>query len=504
MNGVEYRLICGSLDVEVRNIIWDSRMVNKKDVFVAVIGRSDGTAYVENSIYFGVSAVIIDEHQSMYDDAELTSLASKKGTAVVEMKDSRIALALLAANKYGHPEKDLDLYGITGTKGKTTSAFMLHAMLKASGRRPGLMGTVCNMIGNKKVHTEHTTPEAPVTYEFLGKLVRSHYSSCVMEVSSLGLKLDREYGLHYKAACFTNIFRDHVGGIEHPTEEDYFQSKLLIFDTADYGIINSDCNRKDEVIAYASPRCKVVTYAINDESADLRAVDIRAEVKKDVSGSSFTLKVGGDEYAIFVPMPGIFNVYNALCALTCAYVSGIDLKLAAKALVGVRVPGRLQPVKNNLGIKVLVDYAHNGESLSSVIRAAREFTEGRVITLFGAGGDRPPERRFEMGRISGELSDLSIVTTDNPRSDDPIEIIDDIVHSVMAAGGKYLAYPDRKDAIEYAIRIAEPGDTVLLAGRGHEDYQEFKGVQIHLDDYEEAVRCLEEKEREMKGLDPDE
>ena len=489
LKDTEYRLICGSLDSEAGNIIWDSRKVCSGDVFVAVMGRSDGTQYVQSTIEKGASAVVIDEHQSLYTDEQLTSLAASSGAAVVEMPDSRKALGILSANMYSHPEKSLELYGITGTKGKTTSAFMLHMILQKTGRKPGLMGTVCNMMGDKKIPAEHTTPEAPVTYAFMGELRDNGYDSLVMEVSSLGLKLDRGFGLNYKAACFTNLYRDHVGGIEHPDEEDYFRSKLKIFDTCEFGIVNADCNRFTDIYEYASSRCRVITYSISND-ADIRAEDIVNVTKNGISGTSFTLVIGDDRFGVFVPIPGRFNVYNALCALSCAHVAGIGMEDAARAIEYVRVPGRLQPVDNNRGINVLVDYAHNGEALANVITTAKEFTKGRVITVFGCGGDRPPERRFEMGRISGEMSDLTIVTSDNPRTEDPLKIIDDILTAVNKTGGSYETVPDRKEAIARALSIAEEGDTVLLAGKGHEDYQEINGVKHHFDDHEVAAELL--------------
>ena len=486
LKDTKYRLICGGLDTETGDIIWDSREVKEGDVFVAVIGRVDGTKYVPSSIDSGASVIVIDEHQSLYTDDGLKALAAPKGIAVVELPDSRRGLGILAANKFNHPERSLELYGVTGTKGKTTSAFMLHMILQRAGRMPGLMGTAGTIMGDKRVHTEYTTSEAPLTYKFMGELRDNGYDSFVMEASSLGLKLERDYGLHYKAGCFTNFFRDHVGGIEHPDEEDYFRSKLIIFDHSDYGVVNLDCSRADEVCEYASARCHVVTYSITDERADLRATDMVRCIKDGVSGTTFTLVIGDDRYTVFVPIPGVFNVYNALCALSCAHIAGIDMNVAAEAVGFVRVPGRLEPVHNDKGINVLVDYAHNGESLASAIGTVREFTKGKVITVFGAGGERPAERRWDMGRISGEMSDYSIITTDNPRAEDPIKIIDEILEGIDQTDGLYESIPDRRTAILRGLSLAVEGDTVLIAGRGHEDYQDLDGKIVYLDDREVA------------------
>ena len=496
LDKMDYRIIFGDSDAMVSGIEWDSRRVEAGDLFIAVIGNgTDGHRYIANALKQGASVIVCDDSQNVISEDNLIKTAEEYDATIVSISDTRTGMAKIAANMYGHPEESITLYGITGTKGKTTSAFMLHRIMQNAGIRTGLMGTVCSMMGDARIPSDHTTPEAPVTYGFLGGLKENGYSSCVMEVSSLGLKLKRNYGMTYKAACFTNLYQDHIGGIEHPDMEDYFTSKLKIFDTAEFGIINADSNRAGEIREYASQRCRVILYGIAEE-ADLMACNITPSTVNGVNGTSFTLKLGNDSFEVFVPIPGKFNVYNALCALSCAHVAGIDMGEACKAIGEVRVPGRFEPVPNKLGINVLVDYAHNGEALANVIETAKEFTSGRVITLFGCGGNRPPERRFEMGRIAGEMSDVTVITSDNPRMEEPLSIIGDILSSINATPALYRVIPDRRDAIFKTLMFAKEGDTVLIAGKGHEDYQEIKGVKYPFDDHTVAAECIEQIEKE--------
>ncbi|MBP5261695.1 MAG: UDP-N-acetylmuramoyl-L-alanyl-D-glutamate--2,6-diaminopimelate ligase [Clostridiales bacterium] len=499
LSNIDYRMIFGDVETSVSDIVWDSRKVTPGDLFIAVIGNgTDGHKYIENALKLGASVIVCDNSQKTVTEEELVRLGEEYDSAIVSIDDTRTGMARIAANMYSHPEKAVTLYGITGTKGKTTSAFMLHRILNRAGIPTGLMGTVCSMMGDVKIPADHTTPEAPVTYKFLGDLSSNGYKDCVMEVSSLGLKLGRNYGMKYKAGCFTNLYHDHIGGIEHPDMEDYFRSKLLIFDSSEFGIINADTDRFDEVMDYASSRCRTITYGI-DHDADMRAVDLTHTSRNSVNGTSFILKIGEDGFEVFVPIPGKFNVYNALCALACAHVAGVDMKDACRAVEEVRVPGRFEPVPNKLGINVLVDYAHNGEALANVVATAKEFTQGRVIALFGCGGNRPPERRTEMGRIAGSMADVTVITSDNPRMEEPLAIINDILTAINDTAALYRVIPDRKEAICNTIRFAKEGDTVLIAGKGHEDYQEIKGVKYPFDDHSVAAEYISQLEKE-RGL----
>ncbi|SCW32609.1 UDP-N-acetylmuramoylalanyl-D-glutamate--2,6-diaminopimelate ligase /UDP-N-acetylmuramoyl-tripeptide--D-alanyl-D-alanine ligase [Ruminococcaceae bacterium YRB3002] len=495
LSGIEYEVLTGSADIEVGRILWASGLVRKGDMFVAICGEDiDGHKYIKDALEHGASSILCDYNRTMFSDRELIELADDFGATLAVTGGTRIAMAKVAAERYDHPERSLSLYGITGTKGKTTSAFMLHHILEAAGRPTGLMGTVCNIAGSVRYPVEHTTPEAPVTYEFFAELRDKANTGCVMEVSSLGLKFDRNYGLRYRIACFTNLYSDHIGGREHKDMEEYFGCKLKIFDTADTAVINIDSDRSAEVAGYASSRCKVITYGMNNK-ADITADGVKFERRNGINGTSFILHIGEKQWNVFIPIPGRYNVYNALCALTCAYAEGIDMDAAISAVAEVTVPGRLQPVMNDLGINILVDYAHNGEALANVIRTVKEFTEREVVTLFGCGGDRPAARRTEMGTVSGELSDHSVITSDNPRCEDPDAIIDNILTAVNTTGGSYEVEPNRRRAIFKAIRDAKPGDTVLIAGKGHEDYQEIMGLKHPFDDYTVACEAVEALKR---------
>ena len=426
-----------------------------------------------------------------FDEDELKKAVEGTSCVLVESKDTKKALALIASTIEDHPEKDIEVYGITGTKGKTTSTFMLRNMFEVSGKKAGLIGTVCNIIGGEKITAVHTTPESSRVFGMMRALRDKGVKNLVMEVSSQGLKLDRVYGLKYRAAAFTNLYEDHISPEEHPDMEDYLNCKLKIFDDCGTAVVNADCEPADRVIAYASSRCRVLTYGIGRE-ADFKAENLRTERIGHVTGTRFDLTGNFVSGEFFVALPGRFNVYNALCAIAMAYCAGIDEASMREVLSSISVPGRMQPVENTLGLNVLVDYAHNAEALKSAIETLKEYTEGRVITLFGCGGDRPKIRRYEMGEVSGLLSDYTVITSDNPRTEKPEAIIEDILKGINKTTGKYEVEPDRTTAIKLAISMAKPGDTVLIAGKGHEDYQEINGVKHHFDDAEKAAEAVRE------------
>jgi len=497
LEGLDCKVIKGQQTGDVKSLEFDSRKVTDCACFVAVIGFvSDGHDYIQKAVEQGAKLIVADSFRDKekYPDDKLAELVGDTCT-IVETPDCRRALALLAANFYGHPEAELNVAGITGTKGKTTSTFMLHRILSEAGRKAGLIGTVANLIGDTKIKAEHTTPESSDVFRMMRELKNQNIDDLVMEVSSQGLKLDRLYGVKYKVACFTNLFEDHIAPNEHPDMEDYLNCKLKIFDNCEVGIVNADCDVADRVIEYAKQRCKVLTYSIKGD-ADITATAISQVRNGAVTGSVFEMKTPFFEGTVTVNLPGQFNVANALCAAGCAGVLGVDFEAVKKGLAEVKVPGRVEPVENNLGISVLVDYAHNAASLESVLKTLREYTEGKIITVFGCGGNRAKSRRFEMGEVSGNLSDLTIITSDNPRNEDPDAIIADIKAGIDKTSGKYEIVPDRTDAIDRAIAVAQSGDTVLIAGKGHEDYQIFADKTIHYDDREvaaDSVRKAEDK-----------
>ncbi len=495
LEGDRYNTITGNAgECDLTRVEYDSRKAGPGSVFVCVIGfETDGHKYMRSAIENGASAVIVSGKRTGFDTDEIRAMADGHDVTVVEVDDTRRVLASASSAILSHPEKELDIYGITGTKGKTTSTFMLKQIFDQAGRKSGLIGTVCNYIGDKKIHSEHTTPESRDLFDMIGELRDEGADSLVMEVSSQGLKLDRVYGLRYKCACFTNLYKDHISANEHPDMEDYFSCKLKIFDNCVTGIVNIDSDKAEEVIRYCEGKCGVLTYGLK-EGADIKASNLRKVRKGHITGTAFDLTSLSYNGEIFVALPGEFNVHNALCAIACAMVAGIDLETVKKALASCSVPGRLQPVPNSLGISILVDYAHNAAALDSVLDTLREYTEGRIITVFGCGGDRAKDRRFEMGEVSGNKSDYTVITTDNPRTEDPDQIIANIVTGISRTDGKYEVVSDRTSAIARAIEIADSGDTVLIAGKGHEDYQIFGKTKTHFDDYETALKAVSEAE----------
>ncbi|MBO4450191.1 MAG: UDP-N-acetylmuramoyl-L-alanyl-D-glutamate--2,6-diaminopimelate ligase [Clostridiales bacterium] len=489
---LDYRVISGDPDVEVTSVEFDSRRVHEGSVFVCIKGfKTDGHKFVASAAENGAACVIVEAGREGFGEDELKGILGGTSCVLAEAADTKKALALIAATLEGHPERDIAVYGFTGTKGKTTSTFMLRNMFEVSGKGSGLIGTVCNIIGDERIEAVHTTPESSKVFGMMRSLREKNIKNLVMEVSSQGLKLDRVYGLRYRAAAFTNLYEDHISPEEHPDMEDYLNCKLKIFDSCDNAVINADCEPASRVIDYASSRCNVLTYGIEAE-ADFRAENLRPERKGHVTGTTFNVSGRYVSGEFFVALPGKFNVYNALCAIAMAYCAGISEGDIRKVLESISVPGRMQPVENTLGLNILVDYAHNAEALKSAITTLKEYTAGRVITLFGCGGDRPKIRRFEMGEVSGNLSDYTVITSDNPRTEEPAAIIGDILTGINKTTGKYEVEADRTTAIKLAISMAKPGDTVLIAGKGHEDYQEINGVKHHFDDAEKAYEAVKE------------
>ena len=495
LKDIDHKLISGDPDKEITSVEFDSRKVTAGSLFVCVKGFTvDGHAFAGKAAEQGAAAIVIDSAREDKSVDEFVKLGNRYGLSVIEIEDTHKHLSDICANFYDHPENKLAVFGITGTKGKTTTAFMLREILMTAGRETGLIGTVCNIIGGERIHAAHTTPESADLYKMMGALVDKKSDSLVMEVSSQGLKLDRVRGIRYRTAAFTNLYEDHIAPNEHPDMEDYISCKLKIFDCSDTGILNVDCAVADRVISYCEGKVELITYGI-DGDADFTAKNLRPERRGHVTGTVFELDSEYYKGDIFVALPGKFNVYNALCAIVTAYREGIDINAVKTALGNISVPGRMQPVENNFGVNILVDYAHNAAALESVLKTLKEYTEGRIITVFGCGGNRARTRRFEMGEVSGNLSDYTIITSDNPRNEEPDAIIADIITGISKTDGKYEVESDRSKAIRLSVNMAKEGDTVLIAGKGHEDYQIFADETIHFDDCEHAREAVEERER---------
>lgn len=474
LKGIDYVMVNGNSDAEVENIQYDSRKINKGDIFVAIEGFStDGHNFINAALNKGAAAIIVQKNVKV-----------NSGCAVIKVEDSRKALAVAASNFYDNPSKKMKLIGITGTNGKTTSTYMIRAILEAAGYKVGIIGTIANFIGEKKVPAHRTTPESLELHELFKTMVDNGVEYCVMEVSSHSLALNRVYGIKFTSAIFTNLTQDHLDF--HKTFEEYFNAKAILFKNALCAVINSDDEYGRRLIDLASGT--KVTYAV------MAPCDVKAEnINMNSRGTEFEIKYGNKLEKVNLMLPGKYNVYNALCAAAVCLHEGINIDQVKKGLSEISVPGRCEIVtKNyNLGFEVIVDYAHSPDGLYNILNTVREFTKGRLISVFGCGGDRDKTKRPIMGKIASELSDIAVVTSDNPRSEEPDGIIKDILEGIEK--DNYIVIENRRNAIENAIEIAQPGDVIVVAGKGHEDYQEIKGKTIHFDEREIIREIIESR-----------
>ncbi len=476
LEGMEIRATGGDLSVEIDNIVYDSRKARRGSLFVCITGFiTDGHQYVSQAISQGVTAILAErEVDGLQGNWALTP-------------NTRRGLAHVSDRFFGHPSGRLDLVGITGTKGKTTTTYMTRAILTAAGRHTGLIGTIANIIGDKITYASRTTPESYDLQALLAEMVDQHIDSCVMEVSSQGLMLDRVYGCDYRIGVFTNLYHDHIGPHEHASMEEYLAAKLLLIRRCGQAVINRDIESYETVRQAATG--PVVTYGFHPES-DVLATGIEQVIETDRIGTRFLLKSPFYEGTVFVGMPGRFNVYNALAAISCAGLLGLPFEAVREGLSKITVPGRVQPVTTGRDFQLIVDYAHNAASLESLLETLREYVRGRLIVVFGNGGDRARSRRFEMGAVAGRMADLTVITSDNPRTEDPMKIIEDIITGITPTGGAFVVVPDRREAIACSISLARKGDLIVIAGKGHENYQIFADRTIHFDDAETAAELL--------------
>lgn len=480
MGGVES--ISGQADVEVSGVAYDSRRLEAGDVFVALRGENfDGAAYVADVLERGASAVVAE--------GPARPEAMDAQTPYVGVTEARAALAHLASVFYGHPSKGMEVIGITGTNGKTTTAHLLRAAFSAFGKKAGMVGTINYYVGDEALPAPFTTPEAP---EFQGLLARMLQAGCThvaSEVSSHALAQRRADSTRFSAAVFTNLTGEHLDF--HHTMDEYFRAKSRLFLELLDGpaIINMDDPYGRELAGMCQGR--VITYAIGQE-ADIVARDI----KSGREGLSFSVTFEGKSHEVSSSMLGRPNVWNVLAAAGACVSLGLDMGGSLLAISKAdAVNGRFMKVEEGQGFLCIIDFAHTGDALRRLIESAREFTSegGRVITVFGCGGDRDRSKRPVMGAAATQLSDLSIITSDNPRSENPETIIEDIVRG--AGSGNYMVEPDRAKAIHAAMAEASPGDTVLIAGKGHEDYQEISGVRTMFSDIEVAREAIHSMEK---------
>lgn len=482
---IAYEKIEGTLEREVSDIIYDSRKVKKDSLFVCIPGAvADGHRFAASAVQAGASVLLVEKEVELPEGADVT---------VVTVKDTRYAMAFLSAAFFGHPAERMKVIGITGTKGKTTTTYLVKSILEQAGRKVGLIGTIEIIIGQEHIHADHTTPESYLIQKYFRQMADAGCDTVVMEVSSQGLMLHRTQGFIFDYGIFTNIEPDHISPAEHKDFADYMHCKSLLFRQCRVGIVNKDDEHWKDILE--GHTCEVETFGI-DSDADLKAQNITFLKNPGELGVGFDV-TGLMDFHVEIATPGRFSVYNALTAIAICRNFGVDEEKIKKALRGAKVKGRIEMVKVSDEFTLMIDYAHNAMALESLLTTLRAYHPHRLVCLFGCGGDRAKSRRFEMGEVSGRMADLTIITSDNPRSEEPQAIIDDIKVGIGKTGGAYVEICDRKEAIAYAIEHGEPGDIIVLAGKGHEDYQEIKGVKYPMDERILIREILEEKSRKQ-------
>ena len=477
---LDYEVLQGSDETEVNHLQNDSRKVTDRDVFVCIKGAGfDGHEFVEDVAKKGAKAVIVME-----------DVTAPKDVTVVKVEDTRYALACMSAAYFGHPAEKLITIGITGTKGKTTTTYMVRQVLESVGIKTGLIGTIETIIGDEVTPAKNTTPESYVVQESFAKMVEAGCKCVVMEVSSQGLMLHRVSGFTFDYGIFTNIEPDHIGPNEHKDFDDYLHCKSMLLKQCKHGIVNMDADYIDRVLE--GHTCDLETFGVNGDY-EFKASDINLFTKPGCLCVGYELS-GKMNFKVEIDVPGNFSVYNSLCAIAICSHFTQDADKIKQALIDVRVKGRVEIIPISHRFTLMIDYAHNAMSLESLLTSLKEYHPKRLVTLFGCGGNRARDRRFEMGEVSSRLSDFTIVTSDNPRFEEPMDIINDILVGVKKANGEYVTVPDRKDAIRYAILHAKDGDVIVLAGKGHEDYQEIKGVKHPMDERVLIQEIINEEE----------
>ena len=478
LKGLDYEVIKGNEESKVQNIRYDNRKIEQGDAFVCVKGfKVDGHSFIGDAIKKGANVLIVQEDVSVQEDI-----------TIIKVRDTRKALAIMSSDYFGNPKDKLKIIGITGTNGKTTSAFIIKSILEKAGFMTGLIGTIANYIGNKKVDAVRTTPESYELHELFKNMVDAGVEYCVMEVSSHSLDLDRVYGVQFEEGIFTNLTRDHLDF--HKTFENYYNAKFKLFERSNHSIINLDDPYGANIVKDIEERgvkTKVSTFSIEKES-DFKAF----EIKSHSNGSEFKVNLEKVE-EFYINIPGEYNIYNSLGCIICAHNLNIPMDKIKEGLSDVVIPGRCELVakEKNLPYSIIIDYAHTPDGLENVLTTVKAFTKNRMISVFGCGGDRDKVKRPQMGKIGCELSDIAIITSDNPRSEEPMDIINDIVKPLNY--DNFVIEVNRKEAIRKAMNMALEGDVIVIAGKGHETYQILKDETIHFDEREVVYDILEGK-----------
>ena len=479
---LEYEVVQGSDEIEITEFTNDSRKeMGEGSAFVCIKGFVfDGHDYVKEMAERGASAVIVER------DVE-----APEGLTVIKVKDTRYAMALASAAYFGYPADELKVIGITGTKGKTTTTYMVKSILEGVGHKVGLIGTIETIIGDEVIPSKNTTPESFTIHNYFRKMVDAGCDCVVMEVASQGLKLHRTAGIPFEIGIFTTLGEDHIGPTEHADFADYLYCKSLLFQQCKIGIANADDAHFEEMFKNAT--CQVETFGFS-EKANLRANDVKMVSSPGHLGVAYHT-TGSAEMDVEIDIPGTFSVYNSLTAIAVCKQFGVPNDKILEALRVAKVKGRIEMIKVSNDFTLMIDYAHNAMSLESLLSTLKAYKPKRLVCLFGCGGNRAKARRFEMGEVSGQLADLTIITSDNPRFEKPQDIIDDIKVGISKTDGKYVEIIDRKEAIRYAIDHAQEGDVIVLAGKGHEDYQEIEGVKYDMDERVLIAEVVQESQR---------
>lgn len=471
-----FTVVQGSLDLEISHLTYDTRLAGEKDLFVCIAGANyDAHEAVAEVAERGAAAFVVER-----------DVCAPEGVTVLKVEDTREALAILSAAWFGYPAERLTTIGVTGTKGKTTTTHMIRAILEKAGHKTGLIGTNGVVYGDCQIQTKNTTPESYQVQEYFRMMADAGCEYVVMEASSQGIMLHRLSGFFYDYGVFTNIAPDHIGPNEHKDFDEYLYYKSRILSMCRNGLGNADDAHWDRV--EAGHTCTLSTFAV-DKDADYKAEEIQYHAQGNFMGVRFCVS-GKRHFQVDVGIPGLFNVYNALAAIAVTSEIGVSEEAIKAGLKDIHVTGRMEIVYASDKFSVIVDYAHNEVSMESLLLTLRDYQPKRLVCLFGCGGNRSKLRRYGMGEIGGRLADLSIITEDNSRFEDVKDIIADIRIGMDKTDGKFLEIPDRREAIFYAIGHAEPGDMIVIIGKGHEDYQEIKGVRYPFLDSAVAKEAL--------------
>ena len=482
LSGIDGIRAKGNLELNIENIESDSRKIKENGMFIAIKGfETDGHKFIENAIENGAKVIVMEK------GFDFRTINIPEDITLLVVENTRHALAICACNFYHNPSKKFKLIGVTGTKGKTTTTYMIKNILEKQEKKVGLIGTIATYICGKKIEdSARTTPESIDLQRTFAKMVEAGVEYVVMEVSSQSLKLDRVAGCDFDIGVFTNFSEDHISEKEHPNMQDYFESKMKLFNMCKIGFTNADDIYGVKVKKLAT-NCEMKTYGI-DNSCDLLAKDITITN----SYVDFKVKLAGRNERVKVGIPGRFSVYNSLAAISVTEKLGATPEIIKEALLEVRVPGRSELVDNKKDLTIMIDYAHSPESLENILQAVKSYTKGRVISVFGCGGDRDKTKRPIMGAISGKIADYTVITSDNPRTENPEEIVKEIEMGIKKTKGNYTCIVDRKEAIRYAINMANKRDIIVLAGKGHEPYQEINHKTYPFDERVIVKEIIEE------------